>query len=325
MGVKKESNVDYMKLADSVEISVSASGVIPTADYENFKPYYNIKARYNNKAMQELDYKDIVEFLRTHLCEKLDNDYKRALKMRIEKMRGDAGFHEINGKTYPRVTSIINLMGIDYDPYLLKQYACRGSIVHTMAEVYTKTLQKAILAAKKGDKGAKKEIKGVIIDVEKEILKPKYISLARAEELRSQVAVVKNGSLSLEWQSCSPSGFWDRHGKDFNLENAEFEKRLINDRYLFAGTCDVICGHQDHKRVIADYKTSKNYTDESKTRIWKQLAAYAKTAGCTRMIIIPLKPQNAGGFGAPMVEDNIEKYWQLFIRDREEFRKMYGI
>ena len=285
---------EVLKGMENFEVVVSASGVLPTGDYENQKPLYSIKASFPNSEAKRLD--EIMLALRSKVFGYLDSDYQRAMMKRIEKVRGDIRWKEKAGKIYISVTSILGWRGIDYDPYLLAQYAARGTILHKIAEVFLIGLR---------DKG-----KGVIIDPEK------------AKELSEQVAILKGGSLGLHWKDCSFERFWEKHGGDFDLKGSSIEEPIFNETYLYCGTPDLVCNHEK-VRTVCDWKTSSNYSDERLIGHWKQLSAYARAKGAGKMAILPLNPKNKSGFGKPIIEENVGKYFRMFVKERETFRKYF--
>lgn len=285
------------KKADKTEITVSMTGTIPTASFENFKPLYAIKKEFEQE-LTDLEINNIVENLRGFVENKLNADFLRGIKKRIEKQRSDMRFYEFDGKIYPSVTSIINPFGIDYDPYLLSQYAARGTIVHKQAE---------------------KMLKIIAEGEEPKALDPKII---KTKEIQDAVKLVENGTLGLSWKDCNPVGFWKKYGDDIEVEKIEF--KVKNDRYLFAGTADIV-GKYKEQRAILDWKTASNYSGNKLEKYKMQLSAYAKCVGAKVGVILPLKPKNKSGFGKPIVIENIEPYWAKFLEAREKYREIYGV
>lgn len=290
------------KKADSVEITVSMSGAIPTASFENFRPLYSIKKSYSQN-LSENEIENITEKMREKLQNKLDEDFLRGIKKRIEKQRKDLRLYEFDGKIYPSVTTILNPYGIDYDPYLLAQFAARGTIVHKIAENMIIQIQNGVKLA----------------DIE--LLDPK-----ECNSIADEVKLVENGTLGLTWKSVSPKGFWKKYGKHFDLEKAKTEMKVKSDKYLFAGTLDLRAKYRNIPCVL-DWKTSKSYSGEKLENYKQQLAAYAKNSGADIGIIAPLKPQNKSGYGKPIIveKEELEQCWGQFLQAREKFREIYGM
>lgn len=279
----------------TIEIVASVSAVIPTGNYENFKPMYSIKEISEYDADFELMDTMIsnrTDELRAMVNKKLDGDYDRAKIERIKRTRSDIRLYPRGNKDYPSVTSINSAIEpIDFDPDKLKQYASRGTIVHKQIEHWFKTKV-----------------------WEEDILK--------IPETKQHYMIVTQGSLDLKWTDCSFMGFWDKHGKDFTeIQN---EQVVYNDEHQYAGTADLPCMYKGIK-TISDFKTGAVYDAQKLSKYWRQLSAYAKCLGAEQMMVIPLNPKNKCGFGAPIVSDKIDYYFNLFLQDRESFRDIYGI
>ena len=299
--MNKKVKTNVLDLADKIQIDVGLSANIPTADFENMKPFYNIQSVFSKDNIgMDIDslIDDTITVLKDKLSSKLDDDYNTAIRKKIEKTRGDIRFKVVDGKTYVHVTNILTPFGIDFDSYLLNQYASRGTIVHYIAEMF-------LIALIKGEED------------------PKEIDPTKVKELKDDVELVTKGSLGLSWKDCSFKGFWDKYGKDFDLSTAETEKMVFNDKYLYCGTMDFV-GNYKGVRTVADWKTASSYDGEKKEKFFKQTAAYAKCVGAEQLMIVPLNPKNKQGFGTPYITDDVEGYFRKFIEEREKFRKYFG-
>ena len=76
--------------------------------------------------------------------------------------------------------------------------------------------------------------------------------------------------------------------------------------------------------TILDIKTGTI----DKMKHLKQQTAYAHTEGnedVAQIGLIPLTKENKCGFSEPVIEPNVDKYWSMVTRDRESFRKRYGL
>ena len=276
-----------------IEITASVSAKIPTGQYENYSPFYSVKeiVKCNGNADELINQR--TSELRALLGKKLDEDYENIRIENIKKTRQDIRFYERGGKQYPSVTSILSAIEpINFDPDKLRQYASRGTIVHAQVDHFFKT-------GKWEDDVTK--IPGTKLG---------YI-------------IVTQGSEKLKWSDCNFQGFWEKNGKDFNVNNTEL--KLYNDEYIYAGTCDVLCEYQG-KKTIADIKTASTYDNGKLDKFFRQLSAYARCLeGVEQMVIIPLNPSNKSGFGAPIVETDIDRYFAAFLQDRSAFKTIYGI
>lgn len=188
---------------------------------------------------------------------------------------------------YPSVTSIIN-WDTDFfvPPDQLIQYAARGTIVHKQVEIFLK------------GEGWKD---------------PKDIP-----EIYPELVIVKKGSLGLSLDGYNFPAFFEK----YPFEVQSLEVGVVNEEHVYAGRCDIV-GTLDGVKTVFDVKTSATI---DKTKFMKQLTAYARCLdGVGQLCIIPLTQKNKCGFSAPVVEKNNGKYWSLFLRDRENFKKRFNV
>ena len=103
------------------------------------------------------------------------------------------------------------------------------------------------------------------------------------------------------------------------FKNSEVE--VFNDEHLYAGRYDAD-GTFDKEISFVDFKSgelNKNRTEEA----FMQLAAYAKCHNDVKTIVI--YPINHKSKKEPIVTNDIDKYFSLFLVKREEFKKKFGI
>jgi len=278
-----------------IEITVSVGGVIPTANYENYRPTYSVTdtITVNGNADQILS--ERTDQLREILAAKFAADFEKCRVEKITKQRFDIRWRKRGDKYYPSVTSVINAIEpIEYPEELLKQYASRGKIVDLMVEHYNKS--------------------GVW---ETDPLKVPGMS-------KADFLIVTQGSLKLSWTDCNFPGFCEKHGSDFKWGQKQV---VFNDEHEYSGELDNFGFYKDRPAVI-DFKTASTYDTPKLAKYFKQLAAYMKCCGGQVGVIVPLKPKNKSGFGAPIVLDDpaeIERYWMEFLSDRKAFRDIYGV
>lgn len=202
--------------------------------------------------------------------------------------------YDIDGEKYMSVTSIINPEGIAFPEHLLIQYQARGTIVHEQTEHFLRHYQ---------------------------FVDPKYIC---DQEL---IDTVVNGSLNISWEDCNPLGFFARHGHKIQIK--QIEKRVINKEHKYAGRLDC-SGYFEDVPATFDFKTASNYTTNKMINYWKQQAAYAKCKDFfdeppEAMVIIPFNPKSEQGFEEPIVETDIDHYFELFLQDVAYARENYNI
>lgn len=276
-----------------IEITASVSAVIPTGNYENFKPMYSVKEIVTCNGDADEVISSRTDDLRSILNRKLQEDYERMRLEQIKKTRADLRFYERGGRQYPSVTTIINgIEPIQFDPDKLKQYASRGSLVHSQIAHFFKS-------------GA----------WEADVLK---VPGTKLDHL-----IVTQGSLQLSITDPNFPAFWEKHSGDFNVTGSEVT--IFNDEYLYAGTADLICEYKG-KKSIADFKTGSDYGNERLVKYFQQMAAYAKCLeGIEQIVVIPLNPSNKCGYGAPIVETDIDRFFTLFLNSRAAFKDVYGV
>ena len=199
--------------------------------------------------------------------------------------------YDVNNKKYPSVTSIIHPDGIDFPEFLLKQYASRGSAVHAVVESYLLT--------------GKMPVYEDVID-------------------KKDLHILRNGSRRLDVWDCKIQGFFIKHGK--RLIPTMLEEKLINHEHGYAGRADII-GLFDNVLSMMDIKTSSNYDEKKLTDYWMQQAAYIHCLNLKpkQMVILPINPKDERGYGDPIVCDEVDKYFSLFLEKLKYFNDNYEI
>lgn len=276
-----------MKLQNT-EIIASFTGKISTGSYENEAPFFSLKETYSGDVDDEF-----INKRKQQLHNFCYNSFKeveeRSQVEKILKQRSDLRFYERNGKQYPSVTSII---GWDADwfisPMALSQYAARGTIVHKQVEIYLQS--------------------------------GKWPQPEDIPEVYPELVIVKKGDLGLKLDDIDFVEYYKKHPFDY----IDLEEKVYNDEHRYAGRRDIRATF-NNKLAIMDVKTSSAVNRE---KAFKQMAAYAMaTPGIQTdlMVVIPLTNKNKCGYGKPIIEDNIKKYWELFLVDRKNFKQRFGI
>lgn len=199
------------------EITVSLSGVIPVAAYENLRPGFSITAEPIDGEGSE----KIIASLQQYLHAVFEGESNRGKADLIDKQYSNIRFYEKDGKKYPSVTSIL-----DWDKQWrvtddeLRQYASRGTIIGAIVERFLET----------GEWADPLEI-------------PK---------LREDVSVLMSGSLMFTWENCSHRAFMKAYRDKIQTE--AFQRTVYNDEALYAGTEDIL-GAFDGIRSVMDVKT----------------------------------------------------------------------
>lgn len=216
---------------------------------------------------------------------------QRSLVDRIIAERKDIRFYDAgNGKKYPSITSII---GWDKDFFVPKeelvQYAARGTIVHKQIEIFLNT-------------GEWKNAKEIV-------------------ELHRDYVVVSRGSLGLSLDGYHIDDFC----RDFKIKPIDTESVSYNHEYQYAGRRDCKC-ELDGKKTILDFKTS---TSIDKKYALSQLAAHLFCPGnedVEQVMAVPVNNTTKQGYSKPILlsRKEVEEYFKLFLKAREDFRFRFG-
>ena len=199
------------------EITVSRSGVIPVAAYENLRPGYSMTVEPLNGASVE----SIIADCNAFLSRMFDAESNRAKADLIDKQYSNIRFYEKNGKKYPSVTSII---GWDKEWRVtedeLNQYASRGIVIEYLIEQFIKTGE--------------------------------WIDPTGVPSLREDVSVLMSGSLMMTWEQGSYKSFMATYNDEIIVE--KFQGEVYNEENLYAGRYDIL-GDFDGIRSIMDIKS----------------------------------------------------------------------
>lgn len=199
------------------EITVSLTGVIPVAAYENLRPGFSMTVEPINGE----DPEKIITELQQYLHTVFEGESNRGKADLIDKQYANIRFYEKNGKKYPSVTSILNWnkeWRVTDDE--LQQYASRGNVVEALINEYIKT--------------------------------GKWLEPAQTPSLREDVSILMSGSLMMSWEQGSHKAFMEKY-KD-KIIVLEFQKTVFNDEALYAGTLDIEGNYNDIASVM-DIKT----------------------------------------------------------------------
>lgn len=293
----------------TIEIAASFTGTIPTGPYQNEKPLFYVKETIetdgSDQEWNDFD-DDIIESRQKELHDMCYRQFKKqaetAYQEYIAKTYQNIRFYDgKDGQKYPSVTSIV---GMDKDFNIpedeLAQYAARGTLIHKQVEIFLQN-------------GEWKE--------------PKDIAECSFEYL----TVVK-GSLGLDFENVDFRGFY----KNYPFKVIDLEKESLNHEWKYGGRIDIICVIESANKgkwekvegvvydvpTILDLKTS---TTLDKRYGLTQQSAYAKSEDVQQIGLIHLNKEVKQGFSAPTITTNIDRYFNLFLHKRNQFKTRYGI
>lgn len=270
----------------STEIVASYSGKISTGRWENESPFFSIKEVWTDV---DKEFVSIRQKTLHGLCyERFAECEKRSIADRVKEQFKHLRFYQINNEQFPSVTSII---GWDKDFFIpqdqLIEYAARGTIIHKQVEIFLKTNE--------------------------------WPDPANIPEVYPEYVILKKGSLGLTLDGYDFQGFYEK----YPFEVLKTETQVFNLEYRYAGRSD-IKGVFDGKKSIFDIKTGTINEEEC----FKQISAYAKADGnedVEQMVIVPLNSTTKQGYSKPKVETDIDKYFELFKRDRKLFKQRFSL
>lgn len=275
----------------TIRVSASFGGKIPVGSYANMSPSFFAEETIElNDELQDVNsYIKVRQQSLQEICySNFEAEALKAKLLKIKNDRADFRFTKLpNGEEVPSVTTIL---GYDFEAYVddeeMKQYCSQGNVIHAQVAEF---------------------IKNKIWKEPKEIL-----------ELTADLFILKHGSLKLPTDGWSFEAFLKKHPIT-NLKNG---KTSFNEQYRFGGTPD---GEGDHETLPTLFDVKRT---PDKVKNFMQMSAYAKCKGMEhikQLMIIPLNDKTEQGFSKPIISTDIDKYFELFMAKRRDFRKIYGI
>jgi len=277
-----------------IKISVGFSGVIATGSYQNARPSYGAEIEFeipDNKNNEDKA-KSIITDAQRDLQRICYRNFKQdEEKQTIEKIQRERKDFRIYEGGFPSVTSILNW---DADFWVtaveLQQYASQGSLIHAQVAEYIETGE--------------------------------WKPVEKIDGTWSDLVIVKKGKLQLPISGWSFPDFL----KKYPVEKMECGRPVISKEHKFGGTPDIRVCYYDGKKTLADVKRTAQ-----KLKNFKQIAAYIIAEEengeepYEQMMIIVLNDKTKQGFSKPLISTEISQYKRMFLVDRENFKKRYGI
>lgn len=280
-----QTNENPPKL-ETVEIVASYSGKIATGRYENEAPFFSLKEAWSGMADEEFikEFTEARQSILSNMCYKKFSECEQ--RALIDKIKEQRKDIRFYGD-YPSVTSII---GWDEDWYItpeqLVQYGARGTIIHKQAEIFL-------------TEGVWKEPKDI-------------------PEIYTQMVILKKGSLGLSLDGYDFPAFMTKNP----MEIVSTETKVLNDEHRYGGRQDFKAKYKD-KVYICDIKTGSI----NKTKCFKQLSAYANCPGnedVQGLMIVPLNSTTQQGYSKAVIEEDVNRYFPMFLDDRKSFTERFG-
>lgn len=284
----------------TIKISGSFEGVVATGPYQNQRPGFLAEETFEVEVAEGENIDELIFSRQKELQERSYQNFKdaeqKAIVERIERERKDFRWYKLSsGETVPSVTSVINFDADFFEaPHLLREYAAQGSIFHALVSNYFQT--------------------------------GKWAEAKDLPECWVDLVIVSKGELKLPVEGFNFPGFLEK----YPVKAQSWDKVVLNEKDRYGGTLDFfgMTEREDGKDVltICDIKRTPD-----KFRGFMQTAAYAKALEVEgfkvqRMWLIVANPdKTAQGFSKPVVSDEIDKYYALFLAKRADFRRRYGI
>ena len=281
-----------LKTADSLEVTVGTSAVIAVASYENLKPFYSIKGVFSEKV----DIDKLLQEMKDKVNQQLQIDYNNAIAQRLKDMR----FYERNGLKYISVTEVLNHDAKFFmKPEELNQYAAKGTMYNIQLDEFVKT--------------------------------GKWQAFSAIPECIRYLHDVETGTLRLPYDELAIRNFL----KDYPINFDRYQVSVFNDDHIYAGTLDYTgsipkTAKWEKLDVLFDVPTlfDLKVGSPDKMKALKQMSAYSscpEMKDIRQVCMINITDKNKCGYAVPVVSQGIDEYFKMFLQDRREFKRIYGI
>lgn len=287
-----------------MKIAVSFTGTISTGEFENEKPFFSMEEEFTGNDLEiRKRQEDMYGMCRTMF----DMVQKESIVRRIAKQREGMRFYP--PENYPSVTSII---GWDDDYFMgaeeLAQHGARGTILHKLSEYY---------------------------DLHKVWKDPKEFP-----ELYPDLVILKKGNLNLPLDDVDYPAFLEAYPITF----ISHEVVVKNHTHKYAGRQDavgtpIVIEEDKEKKIKANAWAKlgvkpvltlfdKKFGAMDEHKYMQQLTAYwncPENEDVKQIILIHLNKRTEQGFSKPKICTDKEKYMPLFLNNRENFKKRFGV
>lgn len=277
----------------TLRISASFGGKIPTGSFQNMNPSFYAEETVEFPNELKDDEANLYISLRQKELQGIcyGNFEAEAIKAKLLKIKSDRkDFRFYPLKDGTEVPSVTSVLGYDTDWGIeedeLNQYAAQGNIIHAQVHSYIKD----------GKWREPKDIPGLTPDI----------------------FILKSGALHLPLEGWNFEAFLNKHP----IKEMKNGRRIVNEKDRYGGEYDLE-GLYDSVPTLCDVKRTPD-----KIKNFMQIAAYAKGEGMghiKQMMIIPLNDKTDQGFSKPIVSRDIDKFYELFLAKRKEFKRVYGI
>ena len=284
-----------MPETQDVTITVSKGGVFSTGNYENEK--FGVTYSITRKDIEQpfgLDQIDAeCALIAERLTRQIEHQEQQSHQKYIQKLYKDIRFHaDAEGNTYPSVTSIINSVNpIDWKVTEghLRGLSARGTVGDSVLQHY--------------------------------IEKKEWLEPAKIPECFRHLKIMQ--AEQVEMQGNLPA-FVEK----FKVKFTSGHREVFNHEHKYSGEPDAFGTiNDDTLTTLFDLKWFAPSAD-GKVRVLKQMAAYANACeGIEQICVIPINGKNQCGYSKPIYasKDKMVLYFKMFLDDRAEFEKTFGV
>lgn len=278
--------------AKEITISDEIGGVFSVGEFENERHKVSMSMTFPGSV----DIPEKQRQLYGLLSQMLSEREKKSHQKFIEKTYSFIRWYDIDGQKYPSVTSVLNAinpMKFHVDSEKLKGYAARGNVGDLVLQEFIKT--------------------------------KKWLEPHKIPEAHRWLQIMETHQIDYAGDI---QGFCEKYQVNF-LGGHE---TVVSNKYKYAGQLDATCKMMGSDIfTVADLKMA-DPDKKAVTRYLKQCAAYlmalAEMGKCglpAQIAIFPVHGGTKQGFSKPVVTDNIESYFKMFLSDREAFKEMFGV
>jgi len=285
-----------------IRVGVNLGATLSSGPYENIKPEFSFSVTYKDveKFPAEEFGGDLINAMVAQksaydrLYKQIEHVEAQAMQKAIEKFHKNIKWYtdEKTGERWPSVTSVIDFANpIDWfvDDNRKRGLASRGMVVDMVLQEFIKDSSQ-------------------------------WISPEQIPEALRHLSIMKDTGVEL-------GGNLPAFVEKFDVKFVSGHCNVVNRKDKYSGEPDAICTFGDDPTlVLADLK-SFNPDAKGKLRTLKQISAYimACETKCEKMAILPIHGGNQQGYSKPVITDEIEKYYEMFLADRKVFFDTFGI
>lgn len=270
-----------------LKLTYGNKATISLGNYENENPMYSVSIECDDQieSYDETYVRNHLDKIKTIIDGYIFKDFERVKQPKKFEVQRVT---QIGDKIYPWVTSIISPEPPADIPYL-DEHAYIGSLVHEATNNF---------------------IKGGCV--------------ANAYKLNKDTPKPQiTANLKLNWEEYSMLKWMEKYADKYQVNFSRGEQFFKNDEFNYCGKMDTDGMFLDVYSFF-DFKKTKTITPDLKEKYFMQLAAYAmcqeqpKPEGLVIISFHPTLPE-------PIVTKDIEKYFNMFLEKRKQYKDRFGI